>query len=376
MKFPGSEKYPFLLLYMVRTFFTDRKYFVKIGIAGVYAGNYFSLSKKGAPFQWNQDRPTGTCIDTSNVVQISIANTCSTRVSHSNFNSVSDTPLRLGMQEIISARTKKPQPFSASFPGIFIHRQEDSSDTFELCKNCMEDELIKNTNRIWQKLRSEDGILNKLGSITGEILVIGFAVSFSIWINSWSEKIKEQEEVLDFLLICQEEIAGDTADLLRCKAEIENALEVNSLISRITPAILDSIKANNLNVSFNGKPLIRQTHVAGYEGFKTSGRLGNIENKNLKRKIVEYYEVLMPSLSRAEELYNTNTGKTVDLIMDRASVKGKDAFLEKRIQMQLNLNLTMASSMAPTYANVLNWAANFQVELNKEITAKKESTWF
>jgi hypothetical protein len=36
----------------------------------------------------------------------------------------------------------------------------------------------------------------------------------------------------------------------------------------------------------------------------------------------------------------------------------------------------MASSMAPTYANVLNWAANFQVELNKEITAKKESTWF
>jgi hypothetical protein len=253
---------------------------------------------------------------------------------------------------------------------------ENSSGNFEHFILQMEDELIKNTNRIWQKLRSEDGILNKLRSITGEILVIGFAVSFSIWINSRSEKIKEQEEVLDFLLICQEEIAGDTADLRRCKTEIENALEVNIFMSRITPAILDSIKANNLNVSFDGKPLIRQTHVAGYEGFKTSGRLGNIENKNLKRKIMEYYEVLMPSLSRAEELYNTNTGKTVDLIMDRASEKGKDAFLEKRIQMQLNLNLTMASSMAPTYANVLDWAENFQAELNKEITANKESGWF
>ena len=228
----------------------------------------------------------------------------------------------------------------------------------------MEDELIKNTGQIWKKLRSEGGIMDKLRSIAGEILVIGFAVSFSIWIKNRSEYMKEQEDVLDFLLICKEEIEGDTADLKRCKDEIHAALQINSILSQLTPSKLDSIKRNNISLSFNGKPLVRKTHVAGYEGFKTSGRLGSIENKSLKTKIMEYYEVMMPSLREAEVLYNANTDKTVQLIMDQVSEKGKEAFLEKRIQMQLGLNLTNASALEPSYSGVLNWTGKLQSKLN------------
>ena len=67
----------------------------------------------------------------------------------------------------------------------------------------MEDEIIKNTNQIWKKLRSEGGIIEKFKSILREILVIGFAFSISLWLNNRAEYRKEQEEVLDFLLICQ-----------------------------------------------------------------------------------------------------------------------------------------------------------------------------
>ena len=235
----------------------------------------------------------------------------------------------------------------------------------------MEDELIKNSTQIWKKLRSEGGMLEKLRSITGEILVIVFAVSFSIWINDRAEYKKEQEEVLDFLLICQEELSGDTADLRRCKDEIESTFRSNQILIGLDEKMLDSIKKNNIEMSFDGKPLIRRTHIAGYEGFKTSGRLGNIENKNLKRKIMEYYEVLMPSLSEAEDYYNANTNLLLDRMIDRVSDEGKDALLEKNMKMRLAMNLTVAGSLVPNYQKVLDFAGEFQSELNREISAKQ-----
>ena len=140
--------------------------------------------------------------------------------------------------------------------------------------------------------------------------------------------------------------------------------------------MLDSIKKNNINKSYDGKPVIRRTHIAGYEGFKTSGRLGNIENKNLKRKIMEYYEVLMPSLCEAEDYYNTNTHLFVDRFMDRVSEKGKDALLEKNMKMRLAMNLSVAGSLVPSYQKVLDFAGEFQSELNREILAKQEGSWF
>lgn len=240
----------------------------------------------------------------------------------------------------------------------------------------MEDELIKNTNQIWKKLRGEGGILGKLRSIAGEIFVIGFAFSFSIWINNRAEYRKDQDEVLDFLLICQEELSGDTADLKRYKDKIESTFRSNQVLSSLNEKMLDSIKKNNLDVSYDGTPVIQRTHIAGYEGFKTSGRLGNIENKNLKRKIMEYYQVLMPSLREAEDYFNTNTHLFVNRYIDRASEKGKHAILEKNMQMRLAMNLSVAGSLVPTYQNVLNFAGEFQSELKREIAAKLEETWF
>ena len=240
----------------------------------------------------------------------------------------------------------------------------------------MEDELIKNSTQIWKKLRSEGGMLEKLRSITGEILVIVFAVSFSIWINNRAEYRKEQEEVLDFLLICQEELSGDTADLKRIKGQVESIIRSNQILIGLDEKMLDSIKKNNLDVSFDGTPIIRRTHIAGYEGFKTSGRLGNIENKDLKQMIMQYYEVHMPSLREGEDYYNANTNLFVDRMIDRVSDKGKEAFLEKNMKKRLAMNLNIAGSMVSGYQVTLNIVGEFQSELNKEISAKQEGSWF
>jgi len=239
----------------------------------------------------------------------------------------------------------------------------------------MEDEIIKNTNQIWKKLRAEGGIFQKIRSIIGEILVIGFAFSFSIWLNNRAEYKKEQEDVQDFMLILKEELEGDTSDLMRCKSEIESALETNKFLITLTAASLDSLEKNKQPLGFNGIPIVRNTHRAGYEGFKTSGKLGNIENKLLMRMIVEYYEVSMPSLLQAEELYNQRCTKTVDLILDRISEVDKAAFLEKRVQMELNFNIQVGSGLPINYQNVQARISEMQLELKKEIEEGNNQFW-
>ena len=239
----------------------------------------------------------------------------------------------------------------------------------------MEDEIIKNTNQIWKKLRSEGGIIEKFRSILKEILVIGFAFSFSIWLNNRAEYRKEQEEVNDFMLILNEELQGDTLDLHRCRREIESALETNKFLITLTTAALDSMKRNNLPVGFNGKPVIRETHRAGYEGFKTSGKLANIENKDLKKMILEYYEVSTPSLFQVEQIYNQRSIKTIDLILDRLSEADKAAFLEKRVQMELKFNIQIGSGLPPSYQNIQTRVAEIQSELKKEMAKRNDQFW-
>jgi hypothetical protein len=239
----------------------------------------------------------------------------------------------------------------------------------------MEDEIIKNTNQIWKKLRAEGGIFQKIRSIIGEILVIGFAFSFSIWLNNRAEYRKEQEEVYDFMLLLEEELEGDTLDLLRCRRQIESALESNNFLTTLTTASFDSIKRNNLPLEFDGTPVVRETHRAGYEGFKTSGKLANIENKDLKNMILEYYEVSMPSLFQVEQYYNQRCTKTVDLILDRLSEVDKAAFLEKRVQMELKFNILIGSGLSPSYQNIQTRVAEIQSELKKEIAERNDQFW-
>lgn len=239
----------------------------------------------------------------------------------------------------------------------------------------MEDEIIKNTNQIWKKLRAEGGIFQKIRSIIGEILVIGFAFSFSIWLNNRAEYKKEQDDVQDFMLILKEELEGDTSDLMRCKSEIETALETNIFLVNLTAASLDSMKKKKQPLGFNGKPIIRNTHRAGYEGFKTSGKLGNIENKLLKRMIVEYYEVTIPSLLQVEELYNQRCSKTIDLLLDRISDVDKAAFLEKRVQKELQFNIQIGSGLPQSYQNIQTKVSEMQSELKMEIAERNDQFW-
>ena len=91
--------------------------------------------------------------------------------------------------------------------------------------------------------------------------------------------------------------------------------------------------------------------------------------------IMQYYEVLMPSLSEAEDYYNANTNMFVDKMIDRGSEKGKDALLEKNMKMRLAMNLDIANSLIPNYQQILDFVGEFQSELKKEIAERNDQFW-
>lgn len=230
----------------------------------------------------------------------------------------------------------------------------------------MEDEIIKNSGQIFRKLKENDGIFGKIKSILGEVLVIGFAVSFSIWINQWAEHRKEQQDVQDFLQTLKDELESDWQDLDRCRHEVESADQTNAFLLSLDENSLDSIKRNNISIGFNSKPIIRRSHSAGYEGFKTSGQLVHIEDAALRSQIMDYYEVLMPSLQHGEELYSTRCLHSLDLIFNRVSEKGKDALLEKRIKMDLGLSLQFGKGLPASYQRIQRQIKNIQLAIRND----------
>lgn len=230
----------------------------------------------------------------------------------------------------------------------------------------MEDEIIKNSGQIFRKLKENDGIFGKIRSIVGEVLVIGFAVSFSIWINQWAEHRKEQQDVQDFFQTLKDELDSDWQEMERCRLEVESADSSNTLLLSLDEKSLDSIKRNNISMEFNSTPIIRRAHSAGYEGFKTSGHLVHIEDAALRRDIMNYYEVLMPSLQHIEELYSTRCLHSIDLIFNRVAEKGKDALLEKRIKYDLNLSIQFGKGLPISYKNFQQKISSIQLAIRKD----------
>jgi hypothetical protein len=68
----------------------------------------------------------------------------------------------------------------------------------------------------------------------------------------------------------------------------------------------------DINVHF----ITRQTNSGNFEGFKSSGKIGFIENKDLKKSLLEYYYENMPPLSDIEKLRNNKMERFIELMAE------------------------------------------------------------
>jgi len=177
----------------------------------------------------------------------------------------------------------------------------------------MQEEVTKHTKKIYKTL-TKPGLtmIEKLKEVAIEIFIIVFAVTLSIWLHSWSDQRHEQKEARDFLTGLKEDLAKDISMLEHKKSDIsqlDSGYQVILKTANGPAAINPSLLYFNVSV-------IRPA-IGRYEGFKSSGKIGLIENDSLKQLLLVYYEQTIPDLVYGEGFVNSLQVRLLDAQSDK-----------------------------------------------------------
>jgi len=154
-----------------------------------------------------------------------------------------------------------------------------------------EQEIAKHTKNVISLVsRNEHGWRHKLSEVGMEIVTIVFAVSLSIWLHGWGEHRHEQEQVRDFLLGLRSDLKGDLENIAEVEA-YDHKLDANyAYLIQLDPAAAPDPDKFPQAYDLTWSNIFFTPSTSRYEGFKSAGRLGNIENEALTSKMLELYE--------------------------------------------------------------------------------------
>jgi hypothetical protein len=176
-----------------------------------------------------------------------------------------------------------------------------------------EQEVIKHTKKVYKVWNSKThSPWEKVKEFFVEIFIIVFAVSLSIWLHDKSEHNHQQKEVREFL-------AGLREDLLKDINEMND--DKNSYLNQ--SATFKYISSVKLNEQLNKDSLRKyyrwlfittglNQNNGRFEGFKSSGKIGSIEDKKLQNDIMDLYQEDIPSLLKSTDAYVLQKNKLFD----------------------------------------------------------------
>lgn len=170
-----------------------------------------------------------------------------------------------------------------------------------------EQEIAKHTKKVVQLMgKSEHGWRHKLGEMGLEIVTIVFAVSLSIWLHSLGEHRHEQQQVRAFLLGVRHDIGSDL-DMIKELNQAYHAYDANfDYLGKLDPRSAPEPQAFEAAYQLADNNYFFNPLVSRYQGFKSSGKLGHIENEVLLDKILELYERHTAGIKSSEAGWRNN----------------------------------------------------------------------
>jgi hypothetical protein len=230
----------------------------------------------------------------------------------------------------------------------------------------MEDEVVKHTKKLFTTVKEKDkpGI-EKLKEIITEILIIVFAVTLSIWLHSWTEYRHQQKEVQEFLSDLKVDLNDDITSMQAANASLTKNIGNFQLLERLDQTILDSLVKVNGSLSFASSVGTTKISDGNYEGFKSSGRIGFIENKDLKRNILKYYQELTPDILEAEKINSDQVLKLTEFWSDNAKQNFQEIFLDRRFKSRLSTIIMTTKSSTELYQKAIFKAKEILAEIDK-----------
>jgi len=228
----------------------------------------------------------------------------------------------------------------------------------------MQDEVAKHTKKIYREWKnSNHSFGEKVKEILVEIFIIVFAVTLSIWFHNWSEHRHEQDEVKEFLRGLKDDLTEDIKQLETNKnviTRLDSNFHFLSSLHKTDKAINDSL------ISFNFDLRVTRPNIGRYEGFKSSGKIGTIENDSLKEKILVFYEQEIPNLVYGENFVNDVQSKILNLEIDNSEMPIRDLVTSAKMKILLNVATQNFEVNVRGYNDVIKKARWIIAEIDKE----------
>ena len=209
-------------------------------------------------------------------------------------------------------------------------------------------------------------IWEKIKEIALEVAIIVFAVMVSIWFHDQSEHKHQQAEVKEFLEGVREDLKNDVSSMKSEIVKHEKTIKSNSLISTIkTEQNYKDLKEKGIEITFETQYSMRNQNTGNYDSFESSGKLGYLENKELKKKILGYYHGLNPLLNKFENMYNKNIDQMIDLMPKHK--ENKDVLFDPYFQQTIKFQKDYSEGLVKTYKEVIKDSEGILKMIDEEL---------
>jgi hypothetical protein len=184
-----------------------------------------------------------------------------------------------------------------------------------------EQEVVKHTRKILDHLvNNEHSLGHKATELIIEIAIIVFAVSISIWLHGIGENWHEQQQVQSFLSGLKNDVRTDTELMNKKMEEAQVAVGQYAYLASLDPAApIDNEKFDAAFEAINTPIFAFMPHKGRYEGFKSSGKLTNIENEKLLEQITELVEFNLAGIRQEETYWETVSHANLKAFVDAAT---------------------------------------------------------
>jgi hypothetical protein len=226
----------------------------------------------------------------------------------------------------------------------------------------MQEEISKHSRKIYKTVKNPKHTVNeKIKEIIVEIFIIVFAVSLSIWLHGWSEHRHEQKESNKFLKELKTDLEADAKLIEENKKYCQVLIVIINLFSfKQKIPVTDSLVGSHSNFYLLGSAF----NVGRYEGFKSSGKIGTIENDSLKNQILAYYQQTLPNLTFRVNFLNSEQLKIKDA--DPGNLNLSDFYKSQRMQSNYSNLSYNSKGLIDEYQNALNQINQILKEIDSE----------
>ncbi|MBC8084083.1 MAG: hypothetical protein H7Z21_12805 [Hymenobacter sp.] len=156
---------------------------------------------------------------------------------------------------------------------------------------------------------------SRVGEILLEIGIIVFAITLSIWLHSWQEHRHDQARERQFLLGLQQDLAEDLQEIKADSAALMRQMRGLRYFKNLAA---EPLRADS--ISYYGSTLTNLTWLtpndSRFQGLKSSGALGIVENEELLNLILTYYERTTTNLTANARTFSEYKRQTIGPYLD------------------------------------------------------------